>query len=285
MPNRVSLRMWRHLERNDEAVSGCLKLAYSQVLEESRRSEKGDRYLGPTLSSSCNKETLLWFRVLGDYTKKQMTFERDTLPALSGVADRMPSDLMGNYLAGLWEKELLYGLLWRSTDEQKCRRHHTYIAPSFSWASRSGPITFPSFTSRYQPSASILDAQCEVATLNRTGEVRDGFVKLRGALIELSYTRDVGDGTYPSISALQKEGLDQKAAVMVDTRQDAAELVPCPVFCLSMLQYGRPPKHVALVLKQCNFPGRGSGFVRIGPANEVPGSWFRNLAAREVMIY
>jgi len=270
---------------NDESVSGCLKLAYSQVLEENRRSEKGDRYLGSTLSSSCNKETLLWFRVLGDYTKKQLTFERDTLPALSGVADRMPSDLMGKYLAGLWQNDLLYGLLWRSTDYLKCQRHHIYISPSFSWASRAGPITFPPFTSRYQPSASILDAECEVGTLNRTGEVRDGFVKLRGALAELSYALDVEDGTFPPTSILKKNGLDQKAAVMIDTRQDTAELIPCPVFCLSMLRYSRPPKHVALVLKQCNFPGRELGFVRIGLANEVPGMWFRNMTEREVMVY
>ena len=72
---------------------------------------------------------------------------------------------------------------------------------------------------------------------------------------------------------------------MVDARQDNAELVPYPVFYLSMLQYGRPPKHVALVLKQCNFPGRWLGFVRIGLANEVPGAWFRNVADRDVTVY
>ncbi|KAE9373556.1 HET-domain-containing protein [Stipitochalara longipes BDJ] len=269
----------------DESVSGCLKLAYAQILEESRKSGKGDRYLGPTLSSSCNKETLLWFRVLSDYTKKQMTFERDTLPALSGVADRMPSDLMGKYLAGLWQNDLLYGLLWRSADEMKCQRHHTYIAPSFSWASRAGPITFPPFTSRYQPSASILKAECELATTNRTGEVRGGFVKLRGALVQLSYARDTQEKTSPPTSFLQKERSDQKAVIMIDTQQDVAEVDPCPVFCLSMLQFGRPPKHVALVLKQSNSPGRPDGFVRIGIASEVPGLWFRNAADREVTIY
>jgi len=269
---------------NDEAVSGCMKLAYAQILQESRKSGKGDRYLGPTLSSSCNKETLLWFRVLGDYTTKEMTFERDTLPALSGVANRMPTDLMGDYLAGLWQKDLIYGLLWRSEDGTECSRHRIYIAPSFSWASRSGPITFPPFTSRHQPSASILEANCETATFNRTGEVRDGFVKLCGVLAQLSYSRDAREGISPS-SYLRKEGSDQKAVVMVDARNETAELVPRPVFCLSMLQYGRPPKHVALVLKECSFPGRSDGFMRIGLANEVPGLWFRNAADREVTIY
>jgi hypothetical protein len=269
---------------NDEAVSGCMKLAYAQILQESRKSGKGDRYLGPTLSSSCNKETLLWFRVLGDYMTKEMTFERDTLPALSGVADRMPTDLMGDYLAGLWQKDLVYGLLWRSEDGMECSRHRIYIAPSFSWASRYGPITFPPFTSRYQPSASILEAKCETATFNRTGEVQDGFVKLRGVLAQFSYSRDAREGISP-ISYLRKEGSDQKAVVMVDARNETAELVPHPVFCLSMLQYGRPPKHVALVLKECSFPGRSDGFMRIGLANEVPGLWFRNAADREVTIY
>jgi hypothetical protein len=196
----------------------------------------------------------------------------------------MPTDLMGDYLAGLWQKDLIYGLLWRSEDGTECSRHRIYIAPSFSWASRSGPITFPPFTSRHQPSASILEAKCETATFNRTGEVRDGFVKLCEVLAQLSYSQDAREGISP-ISYLRKEGSDQKVVVMVDARNEAAELAPRPVFCLSMLQYGRPPKHVALVLKECSFPGRSDGFMRIGLANEVPGLWFRNVADREVTIY
>lgn len=272
---------------NDEAVSGCLKLAYAQVLNESRKSGKGDRYLGRTLSSSCNKETLLWFRVLDDYTTKQMTFNRDTLPALSGVADRMPTDLMGDCLAGLWQNDLLYGLLWRSEERIECSRYRTYIAPSFSWASRSGPISFPPFTSRYQPSASILDARCELATPNRTGEVRSGFARLRGVLVELSYSKDytLPPDSQDDTSYLLKEGSDQRLVVMVDTVDDTATPKPQPVHCLSMLQYGRPPKHVVLVLKESDAATHPEGFVRIGIANEVPGIWLQNVAEQTVTIY
>jgi hypothetical protein len=274
--------IWRG---SDEAMSGCLKLEYAQILEESRKSGKGDRGLGATLSSSCNKETLVWFRILGDYTTKQMTFERDTLPALSGVADRMPVDLMGNYLAGLWQNDLIYGLLWRSEDGLKCHRHHTYVAPSFSWASRSGPITYPPFTSRYRPSASILEAECELVGLNRTGEVQGGFIQLRGELVSLSFSRsneqslDGADGH----CYLRKERSEEKVTVMVDTFEDAEISVGTSAYCFSMLQYGRPPKYVALVLMEStDHPG---GFVRIGIANEVPGAWFSSVGDHFVTIF
>jgi hypothetical protein len=251
--------IWRG---NDEAVSGCLKLAYAQILDESRSLGRGDRYLGN--------------RVVGEYTKKQMTYERDTLPALSGVADRMPVDLTGKYLAGLWEQDLIYGLLWTSEHGLKCHRHHTFIAPSFSWASRSGPVAWPAFTSRYKARASILDANCDLRDKNPTGEVLAGFVKLRGALIALTF-HGVNDTSTNNTCAVKKGGF-QEANVMIDTLEDAKLPAATPVHCLSILEYGWG-NYMSLVLKAC--PG---GFERIGVANAVPGSWFENVQNSEVWI-
>ena len=61
---------------------------------------------------------------------------KDTLPAPSGLASRMPRDICGFNLAGLWEHNLGRQLLWKSFRGIQCTRPQIYIAPSFSWASR-----------------------------------------------------------------------------------------------------------------------------------------------------
>jgi hypothetical protein len=48
--------IWSGIE---PAVSNCLKLAYAQILEESRKFGDGHRYIGSALTSPCNKGTLL----------------------------------------------------------------------------------------------------------------------------------------------------------------------------------------------------------------------------------
>ena len=264
--------IWRGVQ---PAVSDCLKLAYAQILEESRKFGDDDRYIGPTLTSSCNKETLLWFRILGEYTATQITFDRDTLPALSGVADKMPLDLMGKYLAGLWEQNLLYRLLWRSQDGLKCRRHYIYVAPSFSWASRSGPITFPLFTSRYEPSAEIAEVECQPAGFNATGEVSSGFVRLRGSVVAVQFKRT-------RKGLVLHKGSSAEATIMIDSREALEIKDGTVLYCLSMLQYGRPKAHCTLVLMESIL--RPEDFERIGIANDIPGEWFRDAIFREVTI-
>ena len=72
---------------------------------------------------------------------------------------------------------------------------------------------------------------------------------------------------------------------MVDTLDKLALNEPCPVYCLSMLQYGRLSRHVALVLKDHYSLSRSGCYLRIGIANEVPGVWFRDVVKSTFMIY
>jgi hypothetical protein len=190
----------------------------------------------------------------------------------------MPLDLMGKYLAGLWEQNLVYGLLWRSQDSLKCRRHHIYVAPTFSWASRSGPITFPNFTSRYNPSAEIAEAECQPAGFKVTGEISGGFVRLRGSVVGVLFTK-IGTDPLPYI---QRRGYSAKATIMIDSREDLAIEHGTVVYRLSMLQSWQSTIHYTLVLKESI--SHPEDFERIGMANEIPGEWFRDAIFREVTI-
>jgi len=68
------------------------------------------------------------------YTSKKLTYGKDKLPALAGVA-RKYQEVMGfgegEYIAGLWRKGLEEQLLWRADQEAG---RPSFRAPSWSWA-------------------------------------------------------------------------------------------------------------------------------------------------------
>ncbi|THV48857.1 hypothetical protein BGAL_0224g00190 [Botrytis galanthina] len=85
----------------------------------------------------------LWYDLVEEYTQRKFERISDRLVAISGLA-RIYSDMIRNpiYVAGLWEKDLLRGLLWyvegrkliskRSADDNSTLDGNF---PSWSWAS------------------------------------------------------------------------------------------------------------------------------------------------------
>ena len=97
-------------------------------------------------SNATNPEKLdaaeNWHRVIEQYSSLSLTKQTDRLPALSGLAIRS-SPVLGEYLAGLWKHSLVSDLLWRINKlEHDIVRPTEYIAPSWSWASVNGPVSF-----------------------------------------------------------------------------------------------------------------------------------------------
>ena len=82
-----------------------------------------------------------WHEIVVEFSKRALSFEKDKLPALSGVVKASPQWKQGQrYLAGLWESSLLYDLLWeRFATSEKCP---IWRAPSWTWATINGGIRF-----------------------------------------------------------------------------------------------------------------------------------------------
>lgn len=101
-----------------------------------------------------------WYRLLKDYSSRQLTLKKDKRVAISGLADIFKRWIGPRYLHGLWERDLACGLAWRSftswrpkfsgsesgrevkTSESEksqfwCTR--STRPPSWSWASVDGP--------------------------------------------------------------------------------------------------------------------------------------------------
>jgi hypothetical protein len=69
------------------------------------------------------------------YSKRETTYERDRLVAVSGLAKRVAAAIQSRYLAGLWQSSVIQGLLWSATEPFQMK---TIDAPSWSWASQQG---------------------------------------------------------------------------------------------------------------------------------------------------
>jgi hypothetical protein len=88
-----------------------------------------------------------WYDIIGNvYSSRHFTQPSDRLPALTGFAKEWETMIkeggeIDRYVAGLWEKDMPRGLLWRS--QSKGSRPLEYAAPSWSWASIIGEVYWP----------------------------------------------------------------------------------------------------------------------------------------------
>ncbi|KAI0412799.1 heterokaryon incompatibility protein-domain-containing protein [Xylaria grammica] len=83
----------------------------------------------------------IWGEILQGYAELELSFSKDRLPAISGLASKVQGD-EDRYLAGLWESTLPDALFWRRdlsnmVMPQTLPRPEPTAAPTWSWASIS----------------------------------------------------------------------------------------------------------------------------------------------------
>jgi hypothetical protein len=84
---------------------------------------------------------LQWSSTIRDYSYRKLSYSSDIFPALEGLAREFNLRLNDKYIAGLWKRDLLRGLLWKvegSKSGEIAREVSPYCAPSWSWASIIG---------------------------------------------------------------------------------------------------------------------------------------------------
>jgi Heterokaryon incompatibility protein (HET) len=86
-----------------------------------------------------------WEDVVYNFTQRELTFASDLLPAMSGLATMQAWSTGKTYAAGLWVEDLVTGLLWWPRPYTACKRHASYHAPSWSWASVVGTLIYHDF--------------------------------------------------------------------------------------------------------------------------------------------
>ncbi|KAK6813622.1 hypothetical protein RU639_010331 [Aspergillus parasiticus] len=116
-------------ECNERAACQCLHLR-----------ENGSLKVTFTESTDVRDFTFRWTDIVTEYSRRELSHTTDKLPALAGIA-RMMHSLRANdaYIAGLWRNTICLDLLWRGNRESELA---TWQAPSWSWASINGEVTW-----------------------------------------------------------------------------------------------------------------------------------------------
>jgi hypothetical protein len=144
-----------------------------------------------------------WARVVHLYTSANLTFARDKLPALSGIARRIHSQKGGQYLAGLWRDEKIEAqLCWRVQEPRT--RPTAWRAPSWSWASVDGSIS-------YTPTQEGIcdDHYAHVVDANVTPLAGDIFGELSAGTLHIACTSIIL-GELTGRDKLVVQGVDEK---------------------------------------------------------------------------
>ncbi|XXH05935.1 hypothetical protein Hte_012378 [Hypoxylon texense] len=88
-----------------------------------------------------------WYKMIEDYTSRDITKDSDRLPALFGLAKALEVQTGDKYLIGLWLSGLLEGLMWCAMSTAiPLTRPRGYSAPSWAWASVKGQVQFPIYS-------------------------------------------------------------------------------------------------------------------------------------------
>lgn len=83
-----------------------------------------------------------WRRLLVQYSPLLLTKPSDKLVAIAGIAKLMRNCRGSDYLAGHWRDSFILDMLWKSDRPSSSSSQLTARAPSWSWASVDGLITY-----------------------------------------------------------------------------------------------------------------------------------------------
>ncbi|KAI0466048.1 heterokaryon incompatibility protein-domain-containing protein [Xylaria cf. heliscus] len=82
-----------------------------------------------------------WWHMSSDYTSRGLTYQADKLIAIDGLVQKLTSRLQMSYTKGIWKEFPHPCVLWSARTEDL-----EYLplveVPSWSWASRKGPINY-----------------------------------------------------------------------------------------------------------------------------------------------
>jgi hypothetical protein len=85
-----------------------------------------------------------WHQLVQDYSSRKLTYLKDKVPALAGLATKFGTMTQYTYIAGLWKENLLQDMAWQRSPSASLSTPIPVPLPSFSWMSIGEP-------SDYQP--------------------------------------------------------------------------------------------------------------------------------------
>jgi heterokaryon incompatibility protein (HET) len=147
-------------------------------------------------SSEHNQVQNLWYRLIENYTSRNLTRDEDKLPALSGMVKLMVKTNGDEYYAGIWRSDFVGGLNWSvelyepqhfcddpnhdaaipSARKSTVKRPTNYRAPSWSWASLDAKVQYRILD--HARATSCIDVQVMPVNNDPFGRIKSGHARL-----------------------------------------------------------------------------------------------------------
>ena len=136
-----------------------------------------------------------WRFLVRAYSGRRLSYSKDRLPAIAGMADQYCELTSQEYLAGLWRENLPIDLVWSSWGwEESDKPPRVLVGPSWSWASIDGGVAFIAEPIRYdfpmEVHARIHSVHCSVPGNNPFGQVERGELDISGPVLEMDVRYD-----------------------------------------------------------------------------------------------
>jgi hypothetical protein len=157
-----------------------------------------------------------WHGCVRHYSHLSLTYPKDAFPALQGVAKHIQTERQSTYYAGIWGDNVLNDLLWRKWSRAADLNVAKYLAPTWSWASRSGSLSWHTDVNvDWDPEGIFhLDAVCiSISTTpagdDPMGEIVAGKLQLQGHCVSAVWLDQKSDD---ALHYLELEDASYKAA-------------------------------------------------------------------------
>lgn len=179
--------------------------------------------LGTCLLYRQMRDRYDWSKVVRVYSATNLTYPRDKIPALAGIARAVAKDTGREYVAGLWKRNLEDQLWWypigkRRTRKRPCSHELDWVAPSWSWASIDGPVQYGNRLGEFryahvfkttmtfsgpgpfgQPSRGVLHLNCSAIIVGRLRQIpAPGYLEPRVGIYHNMIDDDLGHIIYQS---------------------------------------------------------------------------------------
>jgi hypothetical protein len=137
-----------------------------------------------------------WKTLVMDYSRRALTFEKDRLPAVSGLATEIQALTSSQYMAGLFRDWLHSDLLWSSNFNKNLTTgpplaKTNAAVPSWSWVSITGGVDYDldfCQDSIKHSAIKIHDVHFRPSGNNQFGEAADASLTLTGRVFPVTLT-------------------------------------------------------------------------------------------------
>ena len=225
---------------------------------------------------AARQEHLLsWYNFVEKYNPRKLTKDTDKFPAIAGVARAFQQQTSMRYLAGLWDQDLLSGLSWsRTQDTEPLRLTARYRAPSWSWASVDGQISYKlHFVTNYKMpnlDLQVHDCSAEETQKGSFGQIWTASLQATGLLQSARLEIFTPAGLLQPHAATMVEGIIP--GVLVECVLDRPEEWPegcCECFFLRLGIFSSDGRDSVAWLLISPTDARESKYRRIGIGNTI----------------